>query len=105
MTQESAGEEVFLAARYLEATDYNPNDFGTHIVLGGGPPAVTPPGPGRSRRDGYQWSDSPSGTRGASAAATVTPSPEAGTSPNSTTPAGRSISQPPLPTWSASSRR
>ncbi|MGC9538315.1 PH domain-containing protein [Streptomyces sp. UG1] len=41
-------EEVFLAARFLESTDYNPNNFGTHIVLGGGPPAVTPhPGPGR----------------------------------------------------------
>ncbi|MDK1348984.1 PH domain-containing protein [Streptomyces sp. 378] len=41
-------EEVFLAARFLEPTDYNPNNFGTHIVLGGGPPAVTPhPGPGR----------------------------------------------------------
>ncbi|MEU3930615.1 PH domain-containing protein [Streptomyces sp. NPDC029044] len=42
------GEEVFLSARFLESTDYNPNNFGTHIVLGGGPPAVTPhPGPGR----------------------------------------------------------
>ncbi|MEV6025698.1 PH domain-containing protein [Streptomyces sp. NPDC052036] len=41
--------EVFLAARFLEHTDYNPHHFGTHIVLGGGsPPAVTPhPGPGR----------------------------------------------------------
>lgn len=36
------------AARFLESTDYNPHGFGTHIVLGGGPPAVTPhPGPGR----------------------------------------------------------
>ncbi|MFF2410968.1 PH domain-containing protein [Streptomyces sp. NPDC058092] len=43
------GEEVFLAARFLEDTDYNPYGFGTHIVLGGGGPlAVTPhPGPGR----------------------------------------------------------
>ncbi|GAB2958710.1 hypothetical protein GCM10023080_018200 [Streptomyces pseudoechinosporeus] len=41
-------EEVFLAARFLEPTDYNPHGFGTHIVLGSGPPAVTPrPGPGR----------------------------------------------------------
>ncbi|WP_369204862.1 PH domain-containing protein [Streptomyces sp. PU-14G] len=41
--------EVFLAARFLEHTDYNPHHFGTHIVLGGGGPlAVTPhPGPGR----------------------------------------------------------
>ncbi|MFF1912889.1 PH domain-containing protein [Streptomyces sp. NPDC058239] len=41
-------EEVFLAARFLEPTDYNPYGFGTHVALGGGPPAVTPhPGPGR----------------------------------------------------------
>ncbi|WP_307125422.1 PH domain-containing protein [Streptomyces sp. B1I3] len=41
-------EEEFLAARFLDHTGYNPNGFGTHIVLGGGPPAVTPhPGPGR----------------------------------------------------------
>jgi hypothetical protein len=42
--------EVFLAARFLDATDYNPyGDFGTHVVLGGGePPAVLPHGgPGR----------------------------------------------------------
>ncbi|MDX3232013.1 PH domain-containing protein [Streptomyces sp. ME19-01-6] len=40
--------EAFFAARFLEHTDYNPHGFGTHIVLGGGPPAVTPhPGPGR----------------------------------------------------------
>ncbi|MFE9728448.1 PH domain-containing protein [Streptomyces sp. NPDC005794] len=40
--------ERFLAARFLEHTDYNPHDFGTHIVLGSGPPAVTPhSGPGR----------------------------------------------------------
>lgn len=45
---EPADEDVFLAARFLESTDYNPHGFGTHIVLGGGPPAVTPhPGPGR----------------------------------------------------------
>ncbi|MFE6038553.1 PH domain-containing protein [Streptomyces sp. NPDC056452] len=42
------GREVHLAARFLEHTDYNPHGFGTHIVLGDGPPAVTPhPGPGR----------------------------------------------------------
>ncbi|MEV0689761.1 PH domain-containing protein [Streptomyces sp. NPDC050388] len=35
-------EEVFLPARFLEATDYNPHRFGTHIALGGGPPAVVP---------------------------------------------------------------
>ncbi|QOV36895.1 PH domain-containing protein [Streptomyces ferrugineus] len=47
-SDEDEDEEVFLAARFLESTDYNPNNFGTHIVLGGGPPAVTPhPGPGR----------------------------------------------------------
>ncbi|GAA3500535.1 PH domain-containing protein [Streptomyces prasinosporus] len=41
--------EVFVRARFLEPTDYNPHRFGTHVVLGGGaPPAVTPhPGPGR----------------------------------------------------------
>ncbi|MDJ1136815.1 PH domain-containing protein [Streptomyces iconiensis] len=48
---ENEGEkegEVFLAARFLDHTDYNPYGFGTHIVLGDGPPAVTPhPGPGR----------------------------------------------------------
>lgn len=41
-------EEVFLSARFLDSTDYNPYCVGTHIVLGGEPPAVTPhPGPGR----------------------------------------------------------
>lgn len=40
------GGEVFLPARFLEPTDYNPHGFGTHIALGDGPPAVTP-GPGR----------------------------------------------------------
>ncbi|MFE9647379.1 PH domain-containing protein [Streptomyces sp. NPDC006365] len=41
-------KDVFLSARFLDHTDYNPHDFGTHIVLGGGPPAVTPhSGPGR----------------------------------------------------------
>ncbi|WP_243083489.1 PH domain-containing protein [Streptomyces sp. 891-h] len=40
--------EVFLPARFLEHTAYNPRGFGTHIVIGGGPPAVTPhSGPGR----------------------------------------------------------
>ena len=38
--------EVFVSARFLEHTDYNPYGFGTHIALGDGPPAVTP-GPGR----------------------------------------------------------
>ncbi|MFJ2897385.1 PH domain-containing protein [Streptomyces sp. NPDC087218] len=46
--REARTEEVFVAARFLEPTDYNPHLFGTHIVLGDGPPAVTPhPGPGR----------------------------------------------------------
>ncbi|MBC2900904.1 PH domain-containing protein [Streptomyces cupreus] len=53
-TQEETGAagpeeqgEVFLPARFLESTDYNPHGFGTHIAVGGdGPPAVTP-GPGR----------------------------------------------------------
>ncbi|WP_425826722.1 PH domain-containing protein [Streptomyces fractus] len=42
-------DEVFLPARFLDATDYNPHRFGTHIVIGGGePPAVVPhSGPGR----------------------------------------------------------
>ncbi|MFE6550672.1 PH domain-containing protein [Streptomyces sp. NPDC057746] len=40
--------EMFLAARFLEHTDYNPHGFGTHVLLGDGPPAVTPhAGPGR----------------------------------------------------------
>ncbi|WP_329040053.1 PH domain-containing protein [Streptomyces sp. NBC_00178] len=40
--------ELFLAARFLDGTDYNPDCFGTHVVLGSGPPAVTPhSGPGR----------------------------------------------------------
>ncbi|MFI9771475.1 PH domain-containing protein [Streptomyces sp. NPDC052415] len=44
---EEEPEEVFLPARFLESTDYNPHGFGTHIALGGDhPPAVTP-GPGR----------------------------------------------------------
>ena len=38
--------EVFLSARFLESTDFNPHGFGTHIALGDGAPAVTP-GPGR----------------------------------------------------------
>ncbi|GGX62578.1 PH domain-containing protein [Streptomyces fructofermentans] len=42
------GTDVFLAARFLEYTDYNPYGFGTHVVLGDGPPSVVPhPGPGR----------------------------------------------------------
>jgi hypothetical protein len=42
-------DDVFVAARFLEATEYNPHHFGTHIVVGGGgPPAVVPhAGPGR----------------------------------------------------------
>ncbi|AOR33020.1 hypothetical protein BFF78_19875 [Streptomyces fodineus] len=41
-------EDVFVPARFLEHTDYNPHHFGTHIVLGADGPAVTPhPGPGR----------------------------------------------------------
>ncbi|TDC22217.1 PH domain-containing protein [Streptomyces sp. 8K308] len=41
-------QDVFVSARFLEPTDYNPHHFGTHVVIGGGPPAVTPhPGPGR----------------------------------------------------------
>lgn len=42
--------KVFLAARFLDETDYNPyGNFGTHIALGGGqPPEVLPHGgPGR----------------------------------------------------------
>ena len=38
--------EVFVRARFLDHTDYNPHGFGTHIALGDGPPAVTP-GPDR----------------------------------------------------------
>jgi PH (Pleckstrin Homology) domain-containing protein len=46
--EETEKDDVFLAARFLEHTDYNPYGFGTHVVLGGGPLAVTPhPGPGR----------------------------------------------------------
>ncbi|MEU1127745.1 PH domain-containing protein [Streptomyces sp. NPDC005899] len=37
------GEE-FVVARFLDHTVYNPDGFGTHIVLGGGPPAVVPHG-------------------------------------------------------------
>ncbi|NSC25379.1 PH domain-containing protein [Streptomyces albus subsp. chlorinus] len=41
-------DKVYVPARFLEPTDYNPHLFGTHILLGDGPPAVTPhPGPGR----------------------------------------------------------
>ncbi len=48
-TASASGDgDVFLPARFLESTDYNPNGFGTHIVLGADGPAVTPhPGPGR----------------------------------------------------------
>ncbi|MGW0939559.1 PH domain-containing protein [Streptomyces sp. NPDC002666] len=43
-----SSRELFLAARFLEHTAYNPHGFGTHVVVGDGPPAVTPhPGPGR----------------------------------------------------------
>ncbi|MFF7364084.1 PH domain-containing protein [Streptomyces sp. NPDC008125] len=43
------GEEVFLSARFLEATEYNPYHFGTHVVLGGGEVLAVAPhsGPGR----------------------------------------------------------
>ncbi|WLW53536.1 PH domain-containing protein [Streptomyces sp. YU58] len=41
-----ADEDVFLPARFLDHTDYNPHGFGTHIALGGGAVAVTP-GPDR----------------------------------------------------------
>ncbi|MGW1467446.1 PH domain-containing protein [Streptomyces sp. NPDC002308] len=42
-------EEVFLPARFLEATEYNPYHFGTHVVLGGGEVLAVSPhsGPGR----------------------------------------------------------
>lgn len=42
-------EEVFLPARFLDATDYNPHRFGTHLVMGGGEPLAVVPhsGPGR----------------------------------------------------------
>ncbi|MFD5316293.1 PH domain-containing protein [Streptomyces sp. NPDC127098] len=41
-------QDVFVSARFLEHTDYSPHGFGTHVVIGGGPPAVTPhSGPGR----------------------------------------------------------
>ncbi|MER7172937.1 PH domain-containing protein [Streptomyces mesophilus] len=40
--------ETFVPARFLDATEYNPHGFGTHIVLGDGLPAVVPhAGPGR----------------------------------------------------------
>ncbi|MFD7817441.1 PH domain-containing protein [Streptomyces sp. NPDC059785] len=46
--REPVDGEVFVPARFLDATEYNPNLFGTHIVLGGEGPAVTPHhGPGR----------------------------------------------------------
>ncbi|GHJ41462.1 membrane protein [Streptomyces sp. TS71-3] len=44
----TSGGDVFLPARFLDPTDYNPNAFGTHIVFGDEPPAVVPHcGPGR----------------------------------------------------------
>ncbi|MGW7223124.1 PH domain-containing protein [Streptomyces sp. NPDC054826] len=48
-TAPDTAEETFIPARFLEATDYNPHHFGTHVVVGWGEsPAVTPhPGPGR----------------------------------------------------------
>ncbi|MFF4957168.1 hypothetical protein ACFY2Z_08770 [Streptomyces sp. NPDC001222] len=67
---------------------------------------VTPPHPGPGRggvgRNGYRWSGSPPGRRGAPGATRATPSPRAGTSPNSTTWAGRSASPPPPPIRPAS---
>ncbi|MFJ4753568.1 PH domain-containing protein [Streptomyces sp. NPDC088763] len=45
---DAGDEDVFLSARFLESTEYNPHGFGTHIVLGAGGPAVLPhSGPGR----------------------------------------------------------
>ncbi|MEU6548316.1 PH domain-containing protein [Streptomyces sp. NPDC046859] len=45
---EAGDEDVFLPARFLESTEYNPHGFGTHIVLGDRGPAVLPhSGPGR----------------------------------------------------------
>ncbi|MEW2222524.1 PH domain-containing protein [Streptomyces sp. NPDC006990] len=46
--ESAARGDIFLTARFLEHTDYNPNGFGSHIVLGDGTPAVAPHGgPGR----------------------------------------------------------
>ncbi|WP_431981497.1 PH domain-containing protein [Streptomyces qinglanensis] len=46
--ESAARGDVFLPARFLEHTDYNPTGFGSHVVLGDGPPAVAPHrGPGR----------------------------------------------------------
>ncbi|MGY0024843.1 hypothetical protein [Streptomyces sp. cg35] len=41
--------EVFVRAAFLDDTAYNPDGFGTHLVLGGGQPAAVVPhgGPGR----------------------------------------------------------
>lgn len=48
-TDDAGWEEVFLPARFLEHTEYNPYDFGTHVVLGGGEVLAVSPhsGPGR----------------------------------------------------------
>lgn len=48
-TEGADAEEVFLSARFLEATEYNPYHFGTHVVLGGGEVLAVAPhsGPGR----------------------------------------------------------
>ncbi|MFD6425124.1 PH domain-containing protein [Streptomyces sp. NPDC060198] len=48
-TDDADGEEVFLSGRFLEATEYNPHHFGTHLVLGGGDALAVSPhsGPGR----------------------------------------------------------
>lgn len=48
-TATADGEAVFLSARFLEATEYNPHHFGTHVALGGGDVLAVSPhaGPGR----------------------------------------------------------
>ncbi|MFG2777832.1 hypothetical protein ACGFY7_08205 [Streptomyces prunicolor] len=79
--------EVFLSARFLKHTDYNPHGFGTHIALGDGPPAVTR-ARAASRHAGSRRNGSPSGRYDGCAATTATPCPAGGTSPNSTTGGG-----------------
>ncbi|MGW4042271.1 hypothetical protein [Streptomyces sp. NPDC004721] len=102
-TEKSAAEEdeeEFLAARFLEDTDYNPRGFGTHIALGGGPPAVAP-GPDRFAAKPIPVERLT--LKNVRRARVPTPWTDAGTSPNSTTPAHRSASRPNPPTWLASS--
>ncbi len=52
---EPAEGEVFLPARFLEATAYNPHHFGTHVVVGGVPLCLS------SRRLGSVWGGLPAG--------------------------------------------